>query len=92
MNKQHKIEWEVLHYGQIRKYTDSIYRYKIVSDLPEKDVKRFCVTFLYPAKHEAPNGRYNGASQFPFGLDSYYKFVKTDENTYEYTVCRPYTG
>lgn len=90
-------EVTVIHEGQVRRYGDSIYRYQIASNYSEHIIKGFCTGVLYPATHEAPNAKYNGSTNFPFGLDSYYKFSRMGINEkgnqiYEYVVCRPYTG
>lgn len=81
---------EKLKAGQVRKYGDSIYEYRIVSDEPVEAVKSHCTTKLRPSKNESPNGHYGGSCGFPFGLESYFKFKKESEGVYLYTVCEPY--
>jgi hypothetical protein len=90
--KDFEIKVEVLKYGQVAPYKDSVYEYRIKTTLPEFDVKSFCVKFLKPATHEVESGCFNGSCSFPFGLENYYKFSKTGDDSYYYIVCSPYTG
>lgn len=76
--------------GQMRPYQDSIYRYKVESNFDEKRVKDFCTVVLRKCENELANGSFDGACSFPFGLNSYFRFIKKSEGEYEYTVCQPY--
>lgn len=92
---------ETIKYGQMGQYKDSIYEYKIISKLNNKLIERYCTTKLRPCKNNKQNGCFTGSCGFPFGLESYYKFVHIDtiisengkevlESIYLYTVCEPY--
>lgn len=76
--------------GQVGPYKDSIYRWKIESELSETEVKDYCTGTLMPCEKEHPSGNYSGTSDFPFGLNSYFKFENKGEGTFLYTVCVPY--
>lgn len=81
---------EAIQLGQVGPYKDSIYKFKVISDLPLSEVKEFCTKTLRRSKNESPNGCYTGSCGFPFGLSSYFRFKKVAEGEYEYTVCEPY--
>jgi hypothetical protein len=87
-----KIEWKNIRGGQVRLHADSIYEYEIYTTcISEYDVKRFCTSFLRPSKHESGGG-FSGACNFPYGLDSFYKFENLGDGKFRYIVCEPYTG
>jgi hypothetical protein len=91
--KEFLIRWDVIRVGQVGKYTDSIYEYKVYSDKDEGEVETFCRNFIKPASHKAiGNDSFSGRCGFPYGLESYYDLKKIGENTYRYLVCYPYNG
>ena len=80
--------------GQVGTYQDSVYIYKVRSDLPMDEVKQRCLDELGPVnpKNEKPGHTHNGACGFPFGLDAFYTFMNTGENEYKHQVTCPFTG
>jgi len=88
--------WKVnqIREGQRLPYQDSIYEYIINSDLPEEEVKQKCLTEVRKCAPERHAGleQYSGHCGFPFGLDSFYRFRKLEENKYQYIVVEPFTG
>jgi len=86
----YRIEWTIKRQGQVRPYADSVYEYEIESDLKEAKVRKFCTEILKPSENIGSG--FTGACSFPFGLNSYYSFWKTGDNSYNYKVCCPYTG
>lgn len=77
-----------LHDGQVAAYKDSIYSYEIESDMSAGLVKHFCTRKLKKAEHEGTD--FSGSCSFPFGLNPFYSFTKTGDNSYKYIVCQPY--
>lgn len=75
--------------GQVGKYKDSIYQWVITSQEPEDKVREHCQT-LMKSENEHPNGNFGGSCNFPFGLNSYFKFTNNNDGTFTYTVCVPY--
>jgi hypothetical protein len=92
MKMKNQISFDTVKTGQVAAYKDSIYEYVIESNLPEEFIKRFCTKTLNPATNESPNGCFSGACGFEFGLAPFFKFKKTGDNIYLYTVCCPYCG
>lgn len=84
------ITYETIRAGQVGPYKDSVHKFKVTSDLPEAEVKRFCTETLMRSNNQSNSGCYNGSCGFPFGLSSYFRFVKLEEGVYEYMVCQPY--
>jgi hypothetical protein len=92
MKMENQISFDTVKQGQVAAYQDSIYEYVIESNLPEEFIKSFCTKTLRPATNESSSGCFSGCSGFPFGLSPFFKFKKTDDNIYLYTVCCPYCG
>ena len=87
-----KFKVKNIRYGQVASYKDSIYEYEVISEVPESEVEKHCITEVKPCKNKSQGSSFHGSCSFPFGLNSYYKFNKVADNTYRYTVCSPYTG
>lgn len=89
-----KISVTKMYSGQVARYKDSIYDYKIKSYLKPKEVEEYCLDNVGPfkPKHKLNNGVFNGSCFFPFGLQPYYRFIRRSEIEYQYTICSPYTG
>jgi hypothetical protein len=92
-----KIEWECLQGGQSKPYKDSIYIYRIKSNLPKKIIEDFCTNFLRPCSKKGSgfNGSQGYNQNYGHGLDCYYHFQKENESTediYIYKVCEPFCG
>ena len=86
------IKVKQLHFGQMGAYRDSIYDFEIISAKPEDEVEKYCTTEIRKCGIKDQGACFSGNCGFPHDLNSYYKFRKTGENTYRYTVCEPYTG
>ena len=90
------------HSGQYKRYGDSFYEWKVISDLPKEEVLHKCFTDLakseYPTKQEWVKN-INGEMKNNMGyyFHGYYTFTKSffdvDDNAdgYYFTVCHPYT-
>jgi len=89
----YSIRWQIIRVGQLRLYADSIYEYRIESELHENLIKNFCIKVLRPCSIEGRVGteQFDGSCSFPHGLQPYYRFRKIEENIYEYVVCEPFT-
>lgn len=73
--------------GQPRPYADSEYEYEIVSELPERYVKSFCINILRPCKQTYDEWDKRNADSYFHG---YYRFEKIAENTYKYFKLEPF--
>jgi len=81
-----KINVQTLHEGQLGRYKDSNYEYRITTDMSAERTEQFCTNFLYPCKKERKDS-----------LDNYYYLTIKDKNesglnVFEYLVVSPYTG
>ena len=80
------------HSGQKQAYGDSFYEYDVTSDLPAEEVERVCAEKVYKAM---PESQYRDEMKANSSADNYfrshYKFRKSGEGRYSYSVCFPYT-
>ena len=83
-----KAKVETIREGQIARYDDSVYEYIITSESDPSTVKRFCRTFIHPARlskkewdeSQSPSDHFAG----------YYIFDCLGNNQYRYFVFEPY--
>ncbi|MCP3685590.1 MAG: hypothetical protein GY861_23310 [bacterium] len=93
--KPSEVTTNMIRGGQVGAYKDSVYEYKVTSNRSAEDVEEYCRTELHKCSNKTTGERtatFNGNCGFPFGLDSFYKFVQVDTGLYKYYVCSPYTG
>ena len=79
------------HSGQVRPYGDSVYDFEITSGMSPGEILALCKKYLYNSNNRKDDATHNGSCGFPFGLESFFSFVKIGENKYRYTVTEPYT-
>ena len=83
-----KAKVETIREGQIARYNDSVYEYIITSENDPSTVKRFCRTFIHPARLSKKEW---DESQSPSDyFASYYEFQDLGDNRYRYRVVEPY--
>lgn len=90
------VTYVVTHSGQKKAYGDTFTEYDVTSDLPADDVERICATKIHPSMPEAvwlaeyrdtPKGQSSADRYFR----AHYKFRRTGEGRYFFSVCFPYT-
>lgn len=93
------IDVKTIHKGQYKPYGDSYYVYEVTAVYTtEQVVLDYCKKELHPCTEESyewhKNIRWGGAKSgdASYYFNGYYVFKKINENKYQYTVVKPYTG
>ena len=90
---QHNFKFECLQAGQQKPYQDSVYYYKIYSDLDAEKVLELARKHISKLGDTTNKGScFSGSCNFPFGLETYYSFAKVKNNEFDLKICHPYTG
>lgn len=78
--------------GQKGAYRDSITEYEVESELGAKITEKLLVRHLIKTSNKKTSTRqFSGSCGFPFGLEKFYGFWPTEEETkFKLKICYPY--